>query len=110
HDQWERPYLSEQARPVLKRMLELHELNDELCWEQVRDDEDERRSPFGLLVEQERARLQLLPAPEVVPERITPPLPVQLPRRRRQTNKKRNPARRVRHDVAVEPPKGERTS
>jgi hypothetical protein len=111
HEQWERPYLSEQARPVLQRMLKMHEANYELCWAQVRDDEDERRSPFGLLVEQEKAKIeQALPPPKPAPKQITPPLPVQLPRRKRQTNKKRNPARQLRADVVVEPPKGELTS
>ena len=60
HEQWERPYLSKYYRPLLKRVLELHE-ESENYWDGPR--ECEPPSPFQAAVEREQAKLAL-PKPE----------------------------------------------
>jgi hypothetical protein len=102
HDDWERPYLTERYRPILERMLYLHFCSD---FYDDKYSDDPPFHPFVVAVDQERAKLALR-APQ--PEPKTPPLRVQ-PERRKATDA-RNPARQVRADVVVEPPKGELTS
>jgi hypothetical protein len=59
HEQWERPYLSKYYRPLLGRVLELHE-ESENFWDGPR--EGEPSSPFQAAVEREQAKLALTPA------------------------------------------------
>jgi hypothetical protein len=59
-DEWERPYLTHQYRPVLDRMLELHAIwgIDSETWDQE-DDDGNPLDPFQALVWAEQAKLAL---------------------------------------------------
>jgi hypothetical protein len=64
HDEWERPYLTEQYRPLLKRVLDLHETTLIFGGEDCDGDWDEANpTPFELLIRAEQDKLAL-PAPE----------------------------------------------
>jgi hypothetical protein len=66
HDEWRRPYLVPQCRPILQRMLELHEIcgDGSNAWQEAKwNDDDQRIHPFAELVKAEQAKLAL-PAPE----------------------------------------------
>jgi hypothetical protein len=54
YTEWERPYLSPQYRPVLTRMLELHNVHGDDSLESDWDD-----NPFRELVDRERAKLAI---------------------------------------------------
>jgi hypothetical protein len=82
-EQWERPYLSKQYRPLLARVLELHQPS-------IFDDDEP--SDFRKLIWAEQAKLAL-PPPDT-----KPPLPIERPRRRRTEGKRKRRG-------AVEPPK-----
>jgi hypothetical protein len=60
HEQWERPYLTPELRPVLERMLELHMIygDGSMAWDEANlDDENHRIHPFAALVRAEWAKL-----------------------------------------------------
>jgi hypothetical protein len=69
HDEWERPYLTQRYRPILQRILELHDIcgdGTEAWTEREYDDDGHPLHPFQRLVRAEQAKLAL-PAPESTP-------------------------------------------
>ena len=55
-DEWERPWLLPQYRPLLARMLSLHSAS---AYEYGHEGEDEELTPFERLIEAERAKLAI---------------------------------------------------
>jgi hypothetical protein len=83
HDDWERPYVTAQYRPLLPRILDLHNVGI--------DDDDDEPSDFQKLVAAERAKLALPKAEPVAIAACAQPTP-------KRTHKRRKPR------AAVEPP------
>jgi len=77
HDEWERPYLTPQYRPILERMLQLHDIygpghNGAEDWGE--DDDGNYPNPLYRLLVAEQAKLAL-PAPDAPEAKLVPEQP-----------------------------------
>lgn len=64
--EWEKPYLTPEHRPILQRMLELHNIHGDGsdAWdERDFDDDDNPLHPFQIAVRAEQTKLAALAAP-----------------------------------------------